>query len=55
MTGCGPGGTADSPEPSKAEVVALLERVLEIVDRHELPPNVGARLQEAIEAVVGVS
>lgn len=54
MTGCGPGGTADSPQPSAAEVLALLERALEIVDRLKLPANVGARLKEAIDALIAV-
>jgi hypothetical protein len=52
MTGCGPGCAANSPQPSAGEALALLERALDIIDRLDLPPNIGAKLKEAIDALV---
>ena len=49
---CGPGCATGSSRPSAAEALALLERALDIIDGLALPANVGARLTEAIDALV---
>jgi hypothetical protein len=42
-------GAAQASRPSAEDAIVFLERALKIVDELALPPNIGARVQEAIE------
>lgn len=51
MTGCGSGRAAESSQPSADEALALLERALDLIDQLKLSPEIGARLNEVIDAL----
>ena len=50
-----PAGTQDADDRSEdwtiERALTLLEEALDIIDRREAPPEIGARLQEVIEQV----
>jgi hypothetical protein len=51
VSGCNGDGALEPGPPEVPEVVALLERALEMIDRLQLPPQIGARIQDAIETL----
>jgi hypothetical protein len=48
----GSSSEAGANQPNVEDVLAHLERALEIVDSLDLPPQIGARIQHAIDTLV---
>lgn len=42
---------ANGPSDVQGRIIALLTEALDILDTHDWPPEIGARLQEVISAV----
>jgi hypothetical protein len=45
---------AQSSRPSAGDVLAHLQRALDIIDERGMPADIGARVQEAVEAVAAL-